>query len=593
MRRYDLFPVLVILLTVLLYGYAEANDYSIPEIRIETVLLEDGTVRITEHLTYVFNGSFSWADHRFSKRGFDSITNIRVFEGPESYRSDNSEQPGTFSVSESDSRVIIKWHYAAEDISRTFSISYDLKGALTVGEEWVEFFWNYLASGRNRSTDSFTLEVSLPSALPADSMYVWDRLEPDHLIVKSPDGRITISTNGISRNQSAGFRFLVPRAMFDEGTVRVNEPELTLANVIRQEQERETELRERAEYQEQIGSISRPVTALITLLSILFFVLLYNRYGKRFKTNFISDRETVMIPDQTPPALAGKLLSNSITTQGHVMATIFDLARRGFFKIRESESEKKDLFSKTDTEFLIEHTDKEQDPENSRDLTEWEKMVYRFVDDRIRFGSVSIKKLFTESPTKVHKWFSEWKKEVQKVYDGHNWIDQESTKGVFLNIFLQAILVLASIYLLFYDADIALAALIISGLMLPMSFFIKRRTEEGQAMYKRWMAYKKGLQNADKRTIRMDMLDRHFIYATALGLTPKQIEALLHTADESMISVYLPWIILYSGSTSSPASIAQSVSTLAATGGSTFTGSVGGTGASMGSAGGGASSGAG
>ncbi|PWN07495.1 DUF2207 domain-containing protein [Rhodohalobacter mucosus] len=593
MRRYILFPALVMLFSVLLYRSAEANDYSIPEIRIETVLLEDGTVRITEHLTYVFEGSFSWADHRFSRSGFDSITNIRVSEGPESYRNDNSEQPGTFSVSESDSRIIIKWHYAAEDTSRTFSISYDLKGALIVGEEWVEFFWNYLASGRNRSTENFTLEVSLPSPVSPDSMYVWDRLEPDHMTTKSPDGLITINTNRISRNQSARFRFLFPRVLFDDGNVRLNEPELTLANVIREEQERESRLRERAEYQEWINSVARPVTALIIVFSILFFVLLYNRYGKRFKTNFISERETVMLPDQTPPALVGKLLSNSITTQGHILATIFDLSRRGYFKIREKESEKKGIFSTSDSEFLIERTDKEQDPEKSRDLAEWEMMVYRFVDDRIRFGSVTIKKLFSESPTKVNKWFSDWKKEIRKVYDGHNWIDQESTKGVLLNIFLQAILVAASVYLLFYEADIALAALIVSGVMLPMSFLIKRRTEEGQAMYKRWIAYKKGLQNADKRTIRMDMLDRHFIYATAFGLSPKQIENLLQSADDSLISMYLPWIILYSGSTSSPASISQSISSLAATGGSSYTGSVGGTGASMGSAGGGASSGAG
>jgi uncharacterized membrane protein len=581
------------MLSLLLSDKAEANEYDVPEIRIETELLRDGTVRITEHLTYEFDGSFSWADHRFSKQGFDSVTNIRVFEGAETYRNDNSEQPGTFSVSESDNRVIIKWHYAAEDTSRTFSVSYDLKGALIVGNEWVEFFWSFLASGRNRSTDSFTLNVIPPSPVPPDSVHFWDRLQPDHMAVTTPSGEMTITASGISRSQSARFRFLYPRSAFDETAVTVNEPRLTLERVRQEEETRLREQQEKAEYRAWVESFATEATALIIVFSILFFVYFYNRYGKRHSVSLISDRETVMIPDQTPPALIGKLLSNSITTQGHVMATIFDLARRGFFKIRETEAEDKGIFSSKESEFMIERTDKEPDRKNTRDLAEWERMVYHFVNDRIRFGSVSLKKLFSESPTKVTKWFNEWKKELQKAYDGRNWIDLKSTKGVLFNIGLQAILVAASIYLLFYEADIALAALIVSGLMLPMSFLIKRRTEEGQLMYKRWSAYRDGLKNADQRTIRMEMLDRHFIYATAFGLTPKQIENLLQSADDSLLSVYLPWIILYSGSTTSPASIAQSVSSLAATGGSSFTGSVGGTGASMGSAGGGASSGAG
>lgn len=580
-----------ILLTGVLCDTAEANEYEIPEIRIETLLLDDGTIRITEHLTYHFDGTFSWADHRFSKQGFDTISNITVSENGMNYINDNSEDPGTFSVSESNRNVIIKWHYSAQDTSRTFSITYEMAGALIVGNEWIEFFWNYLASGRNKSTDRFSLELTLPSAVSTDSVYVWDRMESDHLKVISPEGIISISASDISRNQSARFRFLVPRSLFDENSVMVNEPDLTLENVLMQEQEYETELQQRAEHAEWIHSISEPSTAVITVLSILIFVLLYNRYGKRFTSSLISDRETIMIPDQTPPALAGKLLSNSITTHGHLMATIFDLARKGYFKVREAENEKKGLFSKPGTEFLIERT--ERKPEKGRDLAEWEWMVYRFVDERIRFGSVTIKKLFSESPSQVSKWFNEWKKEVRKVYDSQNWIDLDSTKGVAFNIFLQSVLIAASLYLLFNEAGIAGIALVTTGIMLILSMVIKRRTEVGQELYKRWNAYRKGLKNVDKRTIKMDMLDRHFIYATALGLTPNQIEALLDKADESLLSAYLPWIVLFSGSTSSPASIAQSVSTLAATGGSTFSGSVGGTGASMGSAGGGASSGAG
>lgn len=128
--------------------------------------------------------------------------------------------------------------------------------------------------------------------------------------------------------------------------------------------------------------------------------------------------------------------------------------------------------------------------------------------------------------------------------------------------------------------------------MAAASFFIKRKTREGEEKYKRWKAYRDGLKNADKRTIRMEMMDRHFVYAMALLLSGNQIESLVKQADDSNEAIFL-WIVLMSGSSHTPASVASTVSALAATGNSTFSGTAGGAGATAGAAGGGASGGAG
>ena len=585
--KFLVFPILVLLpITVL------ANDYQIPDIRIETELLEDGSVRITEHLTYVFDGSFSWADHRIPRRGFDDMTNIRVSESGQAYTNDNSESPGTFSVSRSDDQVIIKWHYSATDTSRTFTVSYELKGALIAGEEWVEFFWNYLGSGRNKSTDTFNLTVHPPRAVSPDSVYFWDRLEPAHELAKQPDGSLTIHAFGISRQRSAAFRFLFPRRIFDRNQVSVTDSILTLEYVRQQEADWIRERQEREEKLARIESISGPAILIISALSLMIFVFLYRKYGRRHSVRLIRDRETVMIPGRIPPALIAKLLNSLITSSNHVLATLFDLARRGFFSIQEKKKTTKGFFSDSEeSEFLIERTNLQPDDEHR--LSEWEAMLVRYVDENLQKGPLTIKKLFSKEPVRYSRWFTEWKKVVHSDFEEMNWIDKKSNKGVLLNLLLQVPLIAASIYFLFNEAMIGIAGLIITVIFTTLSFVIKRRTPEGEETYKRWKLYRKGLKNADERILQMEMLDRHFIYATAFGLSPGQIETLLKQAEEGQLGTVIPWIVLYHGSYSTPASIASSVSALAATGGSTFTGSVGGTGASVGAAGGGASSGAG
>ena len=583
----------LIIATTLLFitGISElfANDYSIPDIRIEVEILEDGTVRFTEHLTYHFDGTFSWADHRFPKDGFSEVSNIMVFEDQNDYINSNTEETGTFSVSQSNRFLIIKWYYNAIDEPRTFSISYDLAGALTVGEEWVQFYWIYLASGRNKSTSNLEIDISLPSEATAGNIYAWSRI-PDHLynLTTFPD-RISFRGESISRNQAVSIRTLVPRSLFDADKVSVNEPKLTLERVTEDEELYVMEQEHRTERDEYYASITQPVTIAIIAVSIGIFVFLFRKYGRRYSTKTISDRETIVPPNRTSPAIIGRLMSASTTTGNHLSATLFDLARRGWFRIHEEKKEG-GFFSSSSSVFRISKTESVSE-EISR-LSEWEQMMIRFVNGRIDMGSDTFDKLFSGSSAEVSKWYSGWRKKVKEEFESRNWIDTESKKGVIINVVLQIFLVVFSIIMLIFGTVFALIALIATTLMMVSSFAIQRRTKEGQETFRRWLAYRNGLKNADKRTINMEMLGMHFIYATALGLSQSQINTLIKKSQDNATTIF-PWIVLMQGSNTSPAAVATSISALSASGTSSFTGSVSGGGASMGSAGGGASSGAG
>ncbi len=457
----------------------------------------------------------------------------------------------------------------------------------------TEFFWKYLSAGRDKSTEQLSVTISLPDEVSADDLHAWSRITGDRSSVSIQNGTITMEAFDLSRQEPASLRTLFPTSLLDETSVEITDPNLTLERVLQEEHQYEMERQEQAEREAFYASITKEITLIITLLSILTFILLYRRYGARHSTRSISDRETVMIPGEERPALVGKLLSSLTSTGNHMVATIFDLARRGWFTIHEEkpdEEETSGWFSAgtADNKFIITKSDTQPDDTVAPD----EKIVLDFISKRIDSGENEIKKILSGSGSDSTKWYSRWRNEVKKQFDEKNWIDKSSYIGLTLNAIIQVLLVAAGFYILYYGTSFAILAVITCVLMLIGSAFMLRRTPEGEVTYRRWKAYADGLKNADKQTIRMELMDRHFIYATAFHLSEKQINNLVETSDQTAANLF-PWIIFAQGSMQTPGSVASSVSTLAASGTTSFTGVSGGGGAVTGSAGGGASASAG
>lgn len=213
---------------------SSAKSYEIPEIRIEVSINEDGTVLITEQLTYNFDGSFSWAQYRLPKQGFTRIKDIRISENGASYLNKNNEEQGTFSVSESNEYIQIKWNFNAEDEQRTFTISYTLEGALTIGPKWSQFFWNYLSDDREKATEQLDILINFPEEVSPDSLHVWTRRPLGRMNLQKEQGQFTISGRNIDDNDFAKVRTLFPTSIFD--SPKITNPDFTL-NQVRSEEE--------------------------------------------------------------------------------------------------------------------------------------------------------------------------------------------------------------------------------------------------------------------------------------------------------------------------------------------------------------------
>src|SRR5688500_16289015 len=63
---------------LVLPGVAQAKEYTLPEAHITARVLPDGSVRVTEQLTYDFSGPFSGAYREIPLDDIDSVERVRV-----------------------------------------------------------------------------------------------------------------------------------------------------------------------------------------------------------------------------------------------------------------------------------------------------------------------------------------------------------------------------------------------------------------------------------------------------------------------------------------------------------------------------------
>ena len=131
----------------LLPGQASAKEYDLPAADVEIVVLDDGSLAVTEQITFAFDGSFSGAYRDVAVRSGERVTDIAVSEGdpglhrpgaPTALGSDGD--PGTFGVEDLGNRIRIVWHYRATDEARTFTITYRMTGLAVAYDDVVDVY---------------------------------------------------------------------------------------------------------------------------------------------------------------------------------------------------------------------------------------------------------------------------------------------------------------------------------------------------------------------------------------------------------------------------------------------------------------------
>lgn len=594
--------LLPFLFVAFLPAWVCAKSFSIERVEVLAAVQPNGQVHITERRTYQFNGEFSQADYILPRRGFDEISAISISEHGESYlRTDGGRDEGTFFIREFNNRIELVWNYRARDEIRTFEISYLLDGALIVGYDYAEFFWTYLSNRWERSTGELKVEFLLPEPSTGD-VHTWVRGAHDAIQLQSDNlGFFITSTRPITRRESVSVR-----AVFSTESIpnaALTHPTFSLAEAYQDEEQRRIQNEESEARRAFWLSINERWGWMIILISLGSFFHIYHRYGRRHRPSPPVPQQLFEPPMKIAPAVAGKLVISMGMEAMLLTATLFDLARRGYFLLTEKELYPKSKWVPAKQTLLIERGQEASDPSG---LLPYEQHLYDFFTSSMVNGRVSLAALFESSSisssvkkqhpdlfetkvdsSKVSTWYMSWIKELGTYMNRFNWYDKTSTKWMIIALAVQLALTGISVALLVLAfTPLIMISIMVTIIMAVFSIAIRRRTPEAQEQYLRWVAYRNGLASGSAQDLQMFDSSLHLIYAIALGITGKKftqcIERIAHE-DEQWL-----WITFAHGGTFNPAAISGSVSSITASTTSSFSGG----GASVGSAGGGAGGGA-
>ena len=118
------------------FHFPGSRYYDLPSAKVDAVVKRDGSVRVTETITFSFHGSFSGAFRDIPLGPGQSISDVSVAENGIPYRPGASTVLGSFGPAGSfgdvqlSDRERIVWHYSAFDEPRAFTLSYVLHGVL-------------------------------------------------------------------------------------------------------------------------------------------------------------------------------------------------------------------------------------------------------------------------------------------------------------------------------------------------------------------------------------------------------------------------------------------------------------------------------
>lgn len=559
-----------------------ARDFQIRDIAIQAGIQPDAVIRYVEDRRYRFEGSYSEVYYTLPLRGFDAVENIRVRQDGRRLVSENTREPGTFLVERNEHELRITWFIEVHDTTEhTYTIQYDLHDALVIGPEVTEWFWIFLSDRLARTPETFRARISLPQSMDDEEWHVWTRETPDGVRMQMDGAVLHLEGENFERSDRVRARILFPTRVLTD--TEITDRRFTLERAM----DEEGAWMDAQERRRQLSLLGTGLFAVLAPFSIGIFIWFYRRYGRRYQP---AEKQTHLRydpPSEHPPALVRKLMLGPLNTEPDKMAlgiTLFDLARRGYFRIVEKNGDKKFLGSETPV-YHLEKTGKKPD----ESLPDWERSLLDMAASRIDDGVTRMDKILDWTEKPMQKWWKKWRKRYRRAFMEYKWVDPVSRKALYFHLFAQLPLLLGMIGIAVLAGGIGIAGMALVVFMMMCGLALPKRSQEGTDLHTQWTAYRKALKKGPNNSFDQKQIGRHFVYAIALGLTGKQLEKRLADVDEE--SPIFLWVVPLSG-IHGAADIASGLSTLASSGTTSFSGVSGVGGATAGSAGGGAGGGA-
>jgi hypothetical protein len=465
------------------------------EITVET----DGDLRIVENQTIQFtSGTFTYGYRTIPMDKTDGITDIRIFEGNKEFVKSTLQNEYTFSVDEQDNELVVYWYFPpTSNASHTYTFKYTVQGGVKINPD------------------------------EGDSVF-WKAIPPDHdFPIK--DGRATIRfPNGVEFGDIVSFGVNTEAStegntvyfVSKEGLASGEELEVGVAFAPGLIQANPPDWQQKEDKADTANLILGFIGILILITGLVGVLLLWYVRGRDPNIGLVAEYLTEP-PSNIPPGVAGTLVDEKADIQD-VIASLVDLARRGYLEMVESKASR-GLFGLGGgkSEFDFRRTEKSWEG-----LLPFErKILSKVFGSRSERSLTDLRNNFYTAIPKIKKGL--YKETVKRKFFR---TDPDTVRGRYTGLGLGLLIVVGGIGFFaftmlvdtagaiicpFVAVGIVAIAIIIAGQAMPV------KTQKGAEESAKWKAFKRYLQDIDRYTNleeATDQFDKYLPFAIAFGL---------------------------------------------------------------------------
>lgn len=309
MKMKKIIPVLFLLA---LFSPAFGKDYYFKMMNTHATVLSNSFIDVQENYTYSFDGSFTYVYRSFFLNEIDSVENFRV------WNADTGELYST-EISYDSGSVNYRWDISAQDEDQTYVMEYTMVGAIKEFNQTFDSLWySIVPVDREKRVEAVNFWITFPEEVETS---IVSRVSRSAIVTKTASDTILITSSSIPSNTALDAEFYIPNGMVE---VYVN-PLLP--------------------YSIAFGVVSIVLMLLVFYLFIKKTWEFYNEFGRDPMVREFN------VVKYLRPAIAGYIYEERADIK-EIMATILDLAVRGYIYIREEETgtifkKKKIWFMKT------------------------------------------------------------------------------------------------------------------------------------------------------------------------------------------------------------------------------------------------------
>ena len=529
--------ILRIFLFFLISIVSFAANYRIEKLDIEANLQKDGSMVVSEAVTYdidEINGVYFDID----AKGFGELEDLQVFEDEPNTSSFKEVDTSNYEVSVSDELYRIKLYSKNQNNIRTFKFVYKLPEAIKVYDDVAQFNRKMVGQEWQQGIKYITAKVIVPVPTDYDNsnILVFGH-GPLTGEVDKVENTVVYKLDDYYPGDFLEAHILMEPEIFSEydksKIIHKDMKQELLDMEAKLADEANAERDKTIRKQEMINKVFEKPGLIFGVLSSIWGVLMFYIYGIYRRRNRVKNsvgKYLRELPDDSSPALVGSFMTDSISGN-EILATIVDLIRRKILRLETSEE--KSIIT------LVGNTEK---------LSAQERVIVDiYINDFGDGKSLDLKSFgfFQKVPMSTARKFEKWKTIIQSEMNRKDLVF-EGFKGMGKNLFYKSLCgIILGIKFFGNILEKAMESkmfliIIIMGVILFISLTKARypRKELAEAKDK-WQAFKNFLsdysQLEEAKITSVHLWEQYFVYAVALGVSDKVVKAYKKALDMGVI----------------------------------------------------------